>query len=154
MTYVPSSAKVSDVMSSMAAGIVAAYVSKNFVPAAELPALIKAVHTALQRPNGTEAVAASVATTPQEPAVPVKKSITPDFIISLEDGKKFRSLKRHLMTAYGMTPQQYRTKWGLPPDYPMVAPNYAAQRSKLARQIGFGSGLRNKSQMSPGQKAA
>ena len=113
--------------------IVAAYVSKNEVAAADLPALIKSVHATLGGFGGGESGASF-----KPPAVPVKKSVTPDFIICLEDGKKLKMLKRHLMTAYGMTPDQYRAKWQLPNDYPMVAPNYAATRSALARSIGLG----------------
>ena len=119
----------------LAAGIVSAYVSNNSVQATELPALLAAVHGAL----------AQTGPGPQEeprpelvPAVPVKKSVTPDAIICLEDGKKFKSLKRHLRTTYNLTPEQYRAKWNLPHDYPMVAPNYAKARSELARSMGLG----------------
>jgi predicted transcriptional regulator len=121
----------------IAAEIVAAYVSNNSIAVADLPALIGDVHSALQRiANGQtnpRPVAAKLV-----PAVPIKKSVTPDFIISLEDGKKFRSLKRHLRTTFGMTPDDYRAKWGLPDDYPMVAPNYAAKRSAMAKASGLG----------------
>ena len=121
----------------IAAEIVAAYVSNNSIAVADLPALIGDVHSALQRiANGQTdptPVAAKLV-----PAVPIKKSVTPDFIISLEDGKKFRSLKRHLRTTFGMTPDDYRAKWGLPDDYPMVAPNYAAKRSAMAKASGLG----------------
>jgi len=120
-----------------AADIVAAYVSHNSLPAAELPALLQAVHAALMGlGKGGAAVAAGEPR--KEPAVPIKKSVTPDFIICLEDGKKFKSLKRHLRTAYSMTPEEYRLKWGLPSDYPMVAPNYAQKRSELATTMGLG----------------
>ncbi len=120
----------------MAADIVSAYVVRNAVPASELPALIAQTHSSLARlANGTVVPAVEP---PKEPAVPVKKSITNDYIICLEDGKKFKSLKRHLATAFGLTPQVYRSKWGLPPDYPMVAPGYAAVRSGLAKQAGLG----------------
>jgi predicted transcriptional regulator len=119
----------------LAADIVAAYVSNNSVPTTELPSLINSVLSAL-------AQAASGQTEEKvekkEPAVPVKKSITPDFIICLEDGKKFKSLKRHLRTTYDMTPEQYRAKWKLSADYPMVAPNYAKARSELAKTMGLG----------------
>ncbi len=118
----------------LAANIVCAFVSNNSVPTTDLPALIGSVHSALQ------SVGNPAQTQPTEkptPAVPVKKSITPDAIISLEDGKPYKSLKRHL-TGRGLTPAQYREKWGLPHDYPMVAPNYAAKRSELARQSGLG----------------
>ncbi|MDI4663922.1 MucR family transcriptional regulator [Xanthobacter autotrophicus] len=120
----------------LATDIVSAYVSNNTVAPADLPALINDVYATLQRLNGGEAEAAAVEAA--KPAVPVKKSVHPDFIICLEDGKKFKSLKRHLRTRYDMTPEQYREKWGLPADYPMVAPNYAAARSELAKQMGLG----------------
>jgi len=123
----------------MAAEIVSAYVSANQVPPQEIPALIRTVHTALQQIAGS---APAVAVGALEPAVPVKKSITPDFIVCLEDGKKFKSLKRHLRTRYGMTPDEYRTKWSLPHDYPMVAPNYAKERSNLAKRMGLGHARR------------
>lgn len=119
----------------MAAEIAAAYVSANPVPAQELPALIRTVHTALLDVSGVTAVAPESAL---EPAVSIKKSVTADYIICLEDGKKFKSLKRHLRTRYAMTPEEYRTKWGLPHDYPMVAPNYAKERSNLAKRMGLG----------------
>lgn len=119
----------------MVADIVSAYVAHNTVPAAELPKLIERVHgvltelgtagTALEKPD-------------LKPAVPVKKSVHDDFIICLEDGKQFKSLKRHLRTRYNMSPEDYREKWGLNADYPMVAPNYAKQRSQLARAMGLG----------------
>ena len=119
----------------LAADIVSAYVSNNSVPASELPALISDVHSALTRVSAGVSVAAADA---PRPAVPMKKSITSDYIICLEDGKKFKSLKRHLRTQYGMTPEAYREKWGLPSDYPMVAPNYAKARSQLAKEMGLG----------------
>ena len=119
----------------LAADIVSAYVSNNSVPASELPALISDVHSALTRVSAGVSVAAADA---PRPAVPMKKSITSDYIICLEDGKKFKSLKRHLRTQYGMTPEAYREKWGLPPDYPMVAPIYATARSQLAKEMGLG----------------
>ena len=119
----------------LAADIVAAYVSKNTVSAGELPNLIREVHTALERvaeePDDEPAE-------PLRPAVPVRKSITPDYIICLEDGKKFKSLKRHLRTHYDLSPEQYRERWGLASDYPMVAPNYARARSELAKKMGLG----------------
>jgi predicted transcriptional regulator len=118
----------------LAAGIVSAYVSKNTIAAAEIPALISEVHAALTRvARGPDAHRE-----PQKPAVPVKRSITPEYIICLDDGKKFKSLRRHLRSQYNMTPEQYRERWGLPPDYPMVAPNYAATRSALAKKMGLG----------------
>ena len=119
----------------LAADIVSAYVSNNSVASSDLPALIGEVHGALMRVAGG-AVEAPVEA--PKPAVPIKKSVTPDFIICLEDGKKFKSLKRHLRTQYNMTPEQYREKWGLPADYPMVAPNYAKARSQLAKEMGLG----------------
>ena len=125
----------------LTAEIVSAYVSNNTVASADIPALISQVHTALQRVSSGEAQAS---TEPLKPAVPVKKSINPDFIICLEDGKKFKSLKRHLRTQYNITPEQYREKWGLPADYPMVAPNYAAARSQLAKQMGLGQQRRRR----------
>lgn len=119
----------------LTADIVSAYVSKNVVAAADLPAIIEQVFKTLSNVNGEQAV---VADRPQ-PAVPIKRSITPDFLICLEDGKKLKMLKRHLKTAYNMTPEEYRERWGLPLDYPMVAPNYAERRSKLAKDIGLGT---------------
>ncbi len=125
----------------LTAEIVSAYVSNNSVPAGDLPALISQVHSALSRVS-TGVV--EVTSDPLKPAVPVKKSVHPDFIICLEDGKKFKSLKRHLRTQYEMTPEQYREKWALPADYPMVAPNYAAARSQLAKQMGLGQQRRRR----------
>ena len=119
----------------LAADIVSAYVSNNSVAANDLPALIGDVYAALQRVSKGEA---EPSVEPLKPAVPLKKSVSPEFIVCLEDGKKFKSLKRHLRTQYNMTPEQYREKWGLPADYPMVAPNYAAARSALAKQMGLG----------------
>jgi len=119
----------------LAADIVSAYVSNNSVSANDLAALISDVHGALQRVG---AGVVEVVVEPLKPAVPLKKSLSPEFIICLEDGKKFKSLKRHLRTQYNLTPEQYREKWGLPADYPMVAPNYAAARSELAKQMGLG----------------
>ena len=125
----------------LAADIVSAYVSKNSVPSSDLPALISEVYSALLRVAGGPAEPEAEAL---KPAVPVKKSVTPDHIVCLEDGKKFKSLKRHLRTQYGMTPEQYREKWGLPSDYPMVAPNYAAARSELAKSMGLGQQRRKR----------
>ncbi|MBM7852655.1 putative transcriptional regulator [Methylopila capsulata] len=119
----------------LAGDIVAAYVSNNSVPAADLPELIASVHGALVK------AATGTVEEPRielKPAVAVKKSIWPDYIICLEDGKKFKSLKRHLRTRYDLSPEDYRAKWGLPLDYPMVAPNYAAARSELAKKMGLG----------------
>jgi predicted transcriptional regulator len=119
----------------LTAGIVSAYVSSNPIASADITKLIREVHAALHR---TATGAAQPVTEPPKPAVPVKKSITPDYIVCLEDGQKFKSLKRHLRTHYDLTPEQYREKWGLPPDYPMVAPNYAKARSTLAKKMGLG----------------
>lgn len=119
----------------LAADIVSAYVSNNSVSAADLPALIGDIHGALVRVSGGSQ---DVPAEALRPAIPVKKSVTPDYILCLEDGKKFKSLKRHLRTQYDMSPKDYREKWGLPSDYPMVAPNYAAARSNLAKQTGLG----------------
>ncbi len=125
----------------LTAGIVSAFVSNNSVAAGDIPALINQVHSALLRvSSGAKEVSAE----PLKPAVSVKKSITPDHLVCLEDGKKFKSLKRHLRTQYNVTPEQYREKWGLPPDYPMVAPNYAAARSKLAKDMGLGQQRRRR----------
>lgn len=125
----------------LAADIVSAYVSNNSVAAAELPQLISDIHMALLRVSSGASEAPAEA---PKPAVPVKKSINPDFIICLEDGKKFKSLKRHLRTQYDMTPEEYREKWGLPADYPMVAPSYAAARSELAKKMGLGQQRRRR----------
>jgi predicted transcriptional regulator len=120
----------------MAAEVVAAFVSNNPVPKGELPALIQTIHDTLARLSaGVENPAPKEAA--KEPAVSVRKSITPDYLICLEDGERFKSLKRHL-AAHGMTPDQYRAKWKLPSDYPMVAPNYAAARSAMAKASGLG----------------
>lgn len=119
------------------AQIVAAYVGNNPINPADVPALITDVHTALSRVAGRPA--AIVERDELRPKVPVKKSILPDFLICLEDGKKFKSLKRHLRTHYNLSPEEYREKWGLPADYPMVAPNYARARSDLARKMGLGT---------------
>lgn len=119
----------------LAADIVSAYVSNNSVSAGDLPGIINEVHAALIKVStgGAEPQAEAL-----KPAVAVKRSITADFIVCLEDGKKFKSLKRHLRTQYNMSPEEYREKWGLPSDYPMVAPNYAAARSELAKRMGLG----------------
>ena len=114
------------------AGIVASHVQNNSVAISDLPILIKTVHESLAGLGGE-----TMAEKPQ-PAVSVRRSVKPDYIICLEDGRKLKMLKRHLSTAYGMSPEEYREKWGLPADYPMVAPNYAKQRSSLAQKIGLG----------------
>ena len=123
----------------MTADIVSAYVGNNSVSANDLPTLIQSVHRALSTVTGGQTEAQPA---PKEPAVPVKKSITPDYLVCLEDGRKFKSLKRHLRTKYNMSPEEYRSKWGLAKDYPMVAPNYAKARSELAKQMGLGQGGR------------
>jgi predicted transcriptional regulator len=119
----------------LTADIVSAYVSNNTVASTDLPGLINEVYGALQR---TASTSSEPEPEPLKPAVPVKKSVMPDYIICLEDGKKFKSLKRHLRTHYNMTPEEYREKWDLGADYPMVAPNYAAARSELAKKMGLG----------------
>ena len=126
----------------LAADIVSAYVSNNTVTAHDLTALIGDVYAALQRTSA--GIVAEPLPEPLKPAVPVKKSVTPDYIVCLEDGKKFKSLKRHLRTHYDLSPEEYRDKWGLPADYPMVAPNYAAARSALAKKMGLGQQRRRK----------
>jgi predicted transcriptional regulator len=120
----------------LTADVVSAYVSNNPVPVGELSKLIADVYTALGRVNGASAAPAEAE--PQKPAVPIKKSVTADYILCLEDGRPFKSLKRHLSAHYGMTPDEYRAKWKLSSDYPMVAPNYAASRSALAKSMGLG----------------
>ena len=133
----------------LAAEIVAAFVANNSLPIAELPGLIHATHAALERlASGTVDTALQVEK--KEPAVSIRKSLTADFLVCLDDGKKFKSLRRHLATL-GMTPDQYRAKWGLPSDYPMVAPNYAAARSQLAKQSGLGQIRKN---AAPANKAS
>jgi predicted transcriptional regulator len=130
----------------LTADIVSAYVANNKIGTNELSKLIEEVHLALVR-------APAAATEPEQkplvPAVPIRKSVTPDYIVSLEDGRKFKSLKRHLQGSYGMTPDEYRAKWGLPRDYPMVAPNYAKARSDLAKRMGLG----RKAGATPAKKA-
>ena len=125
----------SDDILKLATEIVAAYVSNNPIPVSEVPAMIKSVHSTL---GGLGGVAQNEIQTSQKPAVPVKRSVNPDYIICLEDGKKLKMLKRYLRSNYNMSPEEYRAKWGLPADYPMVAPNYAAQRSEFAKKIGLG----------------
>ncbi len=125
----------------LTASIVSAYLSNNPTQASEIPNLISQVHAALLR------VSSGRPDTPLEPAKPavsVKKSISPEYLVCLEDGKRFKSLKRHLRTQYNMTPEQYRDKWGLPADYPMVAPNYAVARSQLAKKMGLGQQARKR----------
>ena len=125
----------------LTADIVSAYVSNNAVAAGDISSLISQVHAALLRVSNGQSEVVSEAL---KPAIAVKKSITPDHLICLEDGKKFKSLKRHLRTQYNMTPEHYREKWGLPADYPMVVPNYAEARSQLAKQMGLGQQRRRR----------
>jgi predicted transcriptional regulator len=125
----------------LTASIVSAYVSNNPVPSAEIAGLISQVYSALKRVSGGQVAAAAE---PLKPAVPIKRSVTAEYIVCLEDGLKFKSLKRHLRTRYNLTPDQYREKYSLPPDYPMVAPNYAAARSKLAKDMGLGQQRRRR----------
>lgn len=122
-------------IASLTADIVSAYVSANTIVAADLPGLIESVSAALHEAEQKSGKPLAVELTP---AVTIKKSVMPDYIVCLEDGQKFKSLKRHLRTHYDLTPEQYREKWGLSHDYPMVAPNYAASRSALAKKIGLG----------------
>lgn len=130
--------RIDGALTGQAARIVAAYVSHNAVPAADLPQLIASVHGALSRLGDAPAAAQEAPAEQKAPAVPIRRSVTDDYLICLEDGKRFKSLKRHLRSRYGLTPEQYREKWGLPHDYPMVAPNYSAKRSRLAQEMGLG----------------
>ncbi|PBB83326.1 MULTISPECIES: MucR family transcriptional regulator [unclassified Mesorhizobium] len=132
----------------LTADIVSAYVSKNAVPVASLPEIIESVNSSLSKIGGP----AEPETPAQAPAVNPKRSVFPDYIICLEDGKKFKSLKRHLSVDFGLTPEEYREKWGLKPDYPMVAPNYAAQRSTLAKAAGLGRNPAKKPARSTGKR--
>lgn len=129
---------LNETLITLTSDIVAAHVSNNSVAVSDLPLIISNVHSALSGLSGKAAEQAR-----PEPAVPIKSSIKPDYVVCLEDGKKLKMLKRHLMTRYGMTPDEYRVKWRLPSNYPMVAPNYAEQRRKLAKAIGLGK-KRNK----------
>ncbi|WP_029011151.1 MucR family transcriptional regulator [Azospirillum halopraeferens] len=122
-------------LQALTAKVVAAYVGNNSVAVTELPMLISSVQTAFRSLGDDRATPAK---TEQTPAVPIKKSVTPDYIVCLEDGKKLKMLKRHLKTVYDMTPDEYRVKWSLPPEYPMVAPNYAKARSEMATRLGLG----------------
>ena len=119
----------------MTADIVSAYVSKNVLPAQQIPEVINTVYSSL---TGLNTQPREIPSEPLKPAVPIRKSVTPEYIVCLEDGKKLKMLKRHLRSTYNMSPDEYRARWGLPPDYPMVAPNYAAQRSEFANRIGLG----------------
>lgn len=118
----------------MTADVVAAYVGNNLLPPGQLPEVVRTVFGSLDALNG----GGYAKQEPLKPVVPIKRSIAPDYLICLEDGKKLKMLKRHLRTTYKMTPEEYRAKWGLAPDYPMVAPNYASQRSAFAKKIGLG----------------
>lgn len=135
----------------LTAEIVSAYVSNNPVPIGELPGFIASVHTALAALTGASK---EVPAPELKPAVNPKKSVHDDYIVCLEDGKKFKSLKRHLMSHYGLTPEDYRAKWNLPADYPMVAPNYAAARSALAKKMGLGRKAGENPAAKRGRKAA
>ena len=119
----------------MAVDIVAAYVSNNQLPSTQIPDVIDTVFRSLSSLDGSTVETKSE---PLKPAVPIRRSVTPEYIVCLEDGKKLKMLKRHLRTTYNLTPEEYRAKWNLPPDYPMVAPNYAKQRSEFAKKIGLG----------------
>jgi len=125
----------------MTAQMVAAYLRKNSVPTTQITEVINSVYGSLRAIDGR---ANAPAAAEIKPAVPIKKSVTPEYIICLDDGRKFKMLKRHLRTEYNMTPEQYRQKWGLAADYPMVAPNYAKQRSAFAKEIGLGKGAGKK----------
>ncbi len=139
------------VLLEMTADIASAYLGNNAVAVSDVPAIISTIYNALAGIGS--GVVTLVAAETQKPAVSVKKSITPDFLISLEDGKSYKSLKRHLRTKYNMSPEDYRAKWGLPKDYPMVAPNYSASRSALAKSMGLGnSGRGAKSAAKPARK--
>jgi predicted transcriptional regulator len=121
----------------MTAEVVSAYVSNNTLPTAQLADVIQAVYNSLR---GLDGHVVELPAEPLKPAVPVRKSVTPEYLVCLEDGKKLKMLKRHLRSTYNLTPDEYRTKWSLPPDYPMVAPRYAEQRSEFAKKIGLGRG--------------
>jgi predicted transcriptional regulator len=124
-----------DVLLRMTTDVVAAYLSQNRLGSSDVPNVIGTVFASLSRLSGGTGV---LRTEPLRPAVPIKRSVMPDYVVCLEDGKKLKMLKRHLRTTYGLSPEEYRAKWGLPPEYPMVAPNYAAQRSAFAKKIGLG----------------
>lgn len=130
------SGRSNDDLVQMTTQIVTSYISRNTVPTDQLGSVIQAIHGALRSVGSTQA--AAPAPVPAKPAVPIRRSIQPDFIVCLEDGKKLKMLKRHLRTTYNLSPEEYRAKWGLPADYPMVAPNYAEQRSAFAKKIGLG----------------
>jgi predicted transcriptional regulator len=127
--------QTNDLLLEAACKIVAAYITKNHVAPTDLPLMIKTIHATLSSLGNASSPEIP---TQQKPAIAIRKSITPDYIICLEDGKKLKMLKRYLRTRYGLSPEEYRAKWGLPPDYPLVAPNYAARRSDFAKKIGLG----------------
>jgi len=135
MTTTPQGQEPNASVLGMAANIVSAYVSHNALPAGHIPELIQTIFRSLSEMNTP---AQEMSREALKPPVPIKRSITPDYIVCLEDGKKLKMLKRHLRTNYGLSPEEYRAKWGLAPDYPMVAPNYARQRSDFAKKIGLG----------------
>jgi predicted transcriptional regulator len=137
MAEAPAPKTTDDELLKMTAEVVSAYVSNNTLGAAQLADVIQAVYNSLR---GLEGQIAEPIAEPLKPAVPVRKSVTPEYLVCLEDGKKLKMLKRHLRSTYNLTPDEYRTKWGLPPDYPMVAPKYAEQRSEFAKKIGLGRG--------------
>lgn len=140
------SAGTADILG-LTAEIVSAHVSNNPVQLADLPALIQEVYRTLATVGDQPPPAAAPAPAERpQPAVPIRRSVTPDYLVCLEDGKKLKMLKRHLKTAYDLTPDQYRERWGLPSDYPMVAPNYAQHRSSLAKQIGLGTKPRERAE--------
>lgn len=128
----------SSALLSMTADVVAAYVGNHTTPVEALPQVIRSVHEKISDLASDHTTASTASQPAEKAAVPIKRSVTPDYLVCLEDGRKLKMLKRHLRTAYGLSPEQYRAKWGLPPDYPMVAPNYAAQRSAFAKKIGLG----------------
>jgi len=130
-----------DALLRMTTDVVAAYLTQNRLGAVDVPQVIGTVYASLAGLNGRGGFVTGEA---PRPAVSIKRSVMPDHIVCLEDGKKLKMLKRHLRTAYGLSPEEYRAKWGLPPDYPMVAPNYAAQRSDFAKKIGLGRGRRRR----------
>ncbi len=131
--------------------IAVAYLGSHAVPVDQLPGIIASIYQAVNQASNGVVVAATPAR--QEPAVPIKKSVTPEYIVCLEDGRRYKSIKRHLMNAYGMTPADYRAKWNLPADYPMVAPGYSAMRSALAKELGLGFERTSGSKKAVGRKA-
>ncbi len=134
----------------MTTEVVAAYVGNNVLPASQISEVIGAVHKSLNALHGGGEIQAK----PASPAVPIRRSVKPDFIVCLEDGKKLKMLKRHLLTAHNMAPDEYRAKWGLPSDYPIVAPNYSKQRSEFAKKIGLGGKAGRKVGRPRGRKSA